>query len=158
MSLDLGPPLRAAILDQQVPALQPIAASIAEKLAVYAGEPAVFAYRPVPEYAGDPIIIINPDAAIDDQDGLASSRPLVIRDIAIYGRKGPPGDPTDQGPLVEAIGYQLRELFHRQRFSVQPAGYSVTDIVATGPIVAPVDDDGEVGRLVTLTIRLRRKP
>jgi hypothetical protein len=158
MSLDIGPALRAAFLDQQHVPLQALAAAICASLGEYEGEPGVFAYRPVPEGALDPIILINPDAAIDDQDGLASSRPMVIRDIAIYGRKGPPGEPSDQSPIVEAIGYQVRELFHRQRFSVQPEGYSITDIVAAGPVVAPVDDDGEIGRLVTLTVRLRRNP
>lgn len=158
MSLDLGPALRSSFLDQQFPALQATAASIIAQLGEYQGEPSVFAFRPVPEDASDPIILINPDSSIGDADGLISTRPIVQRDIAIYGRKGPPGDPTDQSPIVEAIGYMVRDLFHSQRFAVQPAGYSVIDVIATGPVPAPVDDDGEVGRIVSLTIRLRRTP
>jgi hypothetical protein len=156
MSLDLGPALRASFLDQQDPALQALATAIVEQLGEYQGEPSVFAFRPVPEEAADPIILINPDAAIGDGDGLNSPRPIVQRDIIIYGRKGPPGDESDQSPIVEALGYQVRELFHRQKFAVQPAGYSVIEVIATGPVPAPVDDDGEVGRVVSLTIRLRR--
>jgi len=158
MSLDLGPPLRAAFLDQQDPALQALAAAIIGELDQYQGQPAVFAFRPVPEDAGDLIILINPDSSIGNADALRSRRPIVTRDIAIYGRKGTPGDVSDQSPVVEALGYQVRDLFHLQKFAVQPAGYSVIDIVATGPVPAPVDDDGEVGRVVSLTIRLRRNP
>lgn len=158
MSLDLGPALRAAILSQQNPALQALAASIVARLDQYQGGGAVFAFRPVPEDAGNRIILINPDAALTDEDGLTSDRPVVVRDIAIYGRKGTPGDPADDSPLVEALGYDVRLLFHRQKFAVQPEGYSVIEITATGPVPAPVDDDGEIGRVVSLTIRLRRIP
>lgn len=155
MSLDLGPAIRATIIGEHDDI---DTTAIVELLGQYADAPSVFAFRPVPEGAADPMIIVNPDASISDQDGLTSDRPVVVRDIAIYGRKGPPGDPTDQSPAVERLGYMIRELFHRKRFSVRPEGYSVTDVVATGPVPAPVDDDGEVGRVVSLTIRLRRNP
>lgn len=149
MSLDLGPPIRAALI---------AAATVGDRLAQYQGEPAVFTRRPVPADAQDPMVIVNPDTAITDEDGLTSERPVVLRDIAIYGRKGAPGDPSDQTRLVESLGYSVRALFHRQKFSVQPEGYSVIGITAAGPFVAPVDDDVTVGRLVSLTIRLRRNP
>ncbi len=158
MSLDLGPPLRAAIIDQQDPALTAIAASIVALLGEWQGEACVFAYRPIPDDAPDPVIIINAPAAISDGDGLTSDRPVVELDIATYGTRGQIGGSSDQTVAVEAIGFALRQLFHRQKFSVQPEGYSVIEIVASGPFPAPVDDDGEVGRLVSLTIRLRRNP
>lgn len=158
MSLDLGPAIRKGILDPADPAAKPESDAIRALLAEWQGEPCVFAYRPVPDDAGEPLMIINPDASIGDEDGLTSDRPVVIRDIAIYGPKGAPGDPADKSPQVETLGYMIRRLFHRRKFSVQPEGYSVTDVVASGPIVAPVDDDATVGRLVSLTIRLRRNP
>lgn len=153
MSLDLGPAIRKTLIggwtDLDVSA-------IIECIEQYRDAPAVFAYRPIPEDAPTAIILINPDVAITDADGLTSDRPIVVRDIAIYGRKGTPGDPSDQSPAIERCGYLIRNLFHRQRFSVRPEGYSVIQIRATGPIPAPVDDDGEIGRIVTLTIELRR--
>lgn len=161
MSLDIGPAIRTTLIgghDDLPPQLADLVELIVGRLGEWHEAPSVFAFRPAPEDAGDPIIIINPDASIGDQDGLTSNRPVVQRDIAIYGRKGTPGDPSDDSPKVEQLGFLIRELFHRQRFSVRPEGYSVTDIVASGPVPAPVDDDGEVGRLVSLTIRLRRKP
>lgn len=149
MSLDVGPAIRAALIGN---------APIAALLPNWRGGPAVFAYRPVPADAPDRLIIINPDISITDQDGLTSDRPIVARDIAIYGNVGPAGDPADDTPIVEALGYMIRALFHRQRFSVQIDGYSVIQALASGPTVAPVDDDKEVGRMVGLTISLRRNP
>jgi hypothetical protein len=156
MSLDLGPALRAAIIAQTYPPLQPVATQVVEELSEWNGEPSVFTRRPVPADAADPMILINAPAAIGDEDGLTSSRPVPIIDLAIYGRKAEPGSPEDQTRAVERAAFALRELFHRQKFSVQPAGYSVTEIVAAGPFPAPVDDEVTVGRIVTLTIRLRR--
>jgi hypothetical protein len=143
----MGPPIRAALIGE---------ASIADQLSKWKDAPAVFTRRPVPDEATYPLAIVNPDAAISDDDALNSERPIVVRDIVFYGRKAPAGDPLDQTRIVEALGFRARALFHRQKFSVRPAGFSVIGIVAAGPFPAPVDDEGTVGRLVSLTIRLRR--
>ena len=156
MSLDLGPALRAAFLNQQDATLQALAESIVDRLGkVDEVDPSLFAFRPVPDDALDPMILINAQVSVTEADAIRSERPIVIADIAIYGKQGTPGDPSDQSPIVEAIAFDVRKLFHRQRFAVQPDGYSVIDIRATGPVPAPTDDDGEMGRVVTLTIRLR---
>lgn len=147
MSLDLGPALRTALIGNL---------AIAARLAQWRAEPCVFAYRPVPADAPMPLAIINPNSALTDADGLMSDRPVLARDIAVYGRRGTPGESSDQSAAVDEIAYLIRQLFHRQKFSVTVAGFSVIDIIASGPIPAPADDDGEIGRLVALTIRLRR--
>lgn len=154
--LDLAPPLRSAIIAQQYPPLQPVAARVVAELSEFNGEPSVFTRRPVPSGADDPMVLINPPAAIGDEDGLRSERPVPIIDIAVYGRKAEPGSADDQTRAVERAAFAIRELFHRQKFSVQPVGYSVTEIVAAGPFPAPVDDEVTIGRIVTLTIRLKR--
>lgn len=146
--LNLGPPIRTALIGAE-----PIASDLSE----WQGEPAVFTRRPVPPNAADPMIIVNPDSAVTDEDGLTSERPVVVRDIAIYGKKGPPGDPSDQTRIVERLGFRVRRLFHRQKFALVVPGYSVIDIVAAGPIPAPVDDEATVGRIVSLTVRLVRR-
>lgn len=156
MTLDLGAPLRASLLDQQDPDLQALASEITGLLDEWEGDPAVFAFRPLPAGAPDLLIVVNEDAAISDADGLNSSRPIIERDVICYGRKGSPGESDDQSDTVERIGYLMRELWHRQKFSVQPVGYSVTEITVRGPVAAPADDDGTIGRMVNLTIRLRR--
>lgn len=148
MSLDLAPSIRAALIGDE---------SIAADLSTWNNDPAVFTRRPVPADATDPMMIVNPPAAIGDMDALTSERPIVMLDVAIYGKKGPPGDGSDQTRIVERLGFRTRALFHRQKFSILPEGFSVIDITAAGPIPAPVDDEETVGRLVSLTIRLRRE-
>lgn len=146
MSLDLAPAIRTAVIE----------APFAGDLALYHGEPAVFTRRPVPPDAERPFVLVNPPAAISDMDALASDRPLIMRDVLIYGWKGAPGAADDQTRVVEQIGFEIRDLFHRQKFGLRPDGFSVIDIRATGPIPAPADDEVAIGRVVSLTIRLRR--
>lgn len=138
--------LRAALIAED---------AIAGQLGEWNGEPAVFTRRPVPSDAPKPLAIINPPASSTDEDGLNSPRPVIVRDIAFYGNKAEPGSPDDHTRKVEAMGDAARELFHRKKFSVRVAGYSVIDILVTGPIPAPVDDEGTIGRVVRVTIRLR---
>lgn len=124
---------------------------IAPELGLYAGEPSIHNRRPVPAEALYPMILINPPTAAGDDDGLTSDRPWEIRDLCIYGRQ------PDDYRLVERLADLMRLKFHRQKFSIAPEGYSVIDIRAAGPLPAPVDDAAIVGRMVTLTIRLRRQ-
>jgi len=133
--------IRSAMMD---------APSIADELAIWQDEPAIFTRRPVPAEVGYPMSIINPPAAVGDEDGLTSDRPVWVGDVAFYGEQ------PKHLRQVDRAASAARLLFHRQKFSVQPDGFSVIDITVAGPIPAPVDDDMTVGRLVTLTIRLRR--
>ncbi len=142
MSLDLGPSLRTALIE---------ATGIGDALDQWNGEPAVFTRRPVPADAPNRMIIVNPDSAIGDADGLTSPRPVVLRDIAVYGNQ------PDDYRIVEAIGYAIRELFHRNKWAITPEGYDVINIIARGPIPGPTDDDSTVARIVGLTISLRRQ-
>ncbi len=144
MSLDLAGPLRTAVIE---------ATAISEQLSTWEGEPAVFTRRPAPADATYPLAQISPDVAIGDQDGLKSRRPVVMRDLAFYGRLGKPG--SDQLRVVEDMAYLARDLFHRQRLAITVPGYDVIDIVAGGPVEGPTDNMNLVGRVVTLTIRLR---
>lgn len=145
--LDLGPAIREALLDE---------ALIAGELAVYADSRAVFTRRPVPEDAGYPMVLINPPAALTDEDGLTSDRPVWMGDVLVYGLKGAPGTAEDQTRTVEQLGFRVRNLFHRQRWALQVGGFHVIDVRASGPVPAPVDDDKEIGRAISLIVRLRR--
>lgn len=143
MSLDLSAPIREAIIAQD---------PITSKLAQWQGEPAVFTRRPIPGDAQSIFIVVNPNAAVADQDGLTSRRPVVIRDVAIYGEQ------KEDYRDVEEIGYLIRELFHRRRLALDVPGYSVTSIECSGPFAGPVDDDKDVCRIVSLEIALRALP
>lgn len=149
--LDMLPHLRSSLIagdpDRGI--------DIAELVEEWKGEPAVFTRRPVPADAPDLIIICNPAITILDEDALVSRRPVWTSTIAIYGRKGAPGSADDQTREVEALGWRIRALFHRQRFSVRPEGFSVIEVTAGGPVPGPTDDDKQVARIVQLRIRLR---
>jgi hypothetical protein len=141
VSLDLAAPLRRAIVaDAEITAL----------LGSFNGDYSVHTRRPIPEAAGLPMIAISPDVSIRDQDGVRDSRPVIVRDIAVYGSA------AEHYRVVEQIGYLIRDLFHRERYAIEVNQYNVIDIVADGPHPAPVDDASEVGRSVTLTIRLAK--
>lgn len=137
--LDLGPPLRNALA---------AASEITALLGTYSGSFSIHTRVPVPENASYPMLVISSDILLTDEDGLISRRPVVTRDIAVYGLQ------SSDYRAVERIGYFVRELFHRKRASIDPFGYRVLDIVASGPQVAPASDEEFVGRVVTLTIRL----
>lgn len=139
--IDLSTAIRAALVAD---------ATIAGLLPVWMGSRPVFTRRPAPSGAVFPMIMVSPDVALTDEDGVDDSRPLIIRDLAVYGRNSTPEDYRD----VEAIAYRARDLFHRQRFAIATPGWRVIDIRASGPIPAPTDDEQIVGRVVTLTVRL----
>lgn len=110
--------------------------------------PSVHTRRPVPEGAEYPMIVVNPDTSITDEDGLVSRRPILVRDVIVYGEQ------DGQYRVVEELGYYLRSKFHRRRDALTVSGYHVVDILVTGPTPAPTDDFNHVARAVTLTIRL----
>lgn len=139
MSLNLAAPIIAAISAES---------SIVALLGTYNNAPSIHTRRPVPADAEFPLIAISPDITITDEDGVNDDRPVVRRDVAVYG------DAIGHYRIVEDVGYMLRTMFHRQRDALTVTGYDVVDIRASGPMIAPASDDTMVGRLVTLTIRL----
>lgn len=143
MSLDVAPDIRTALIGD---------ATIAGLLSEWHTEAAVFTRMPIPEDAAYPYIIVSPDIALVDADGLESDRPIVVRDIRIYGQQ------PDDYRTIEQLGYLVRDLFHRDRFSIIKTGYDIILITASGPTEAPISDEETVGRLVTLTINMRKTP
>lgn len=139
--MDLSAPIRTAIIGES---------SITSLLTAYKSSWPVFTRRPAPNDATLPIILISPDIAVTDEDGVSDFRPIIVRDISVYGRN----DEADQYRAVEQIGYALRNLFHRQRSALTVSGWTVMQIIAAGPMPAPVDDEQSVGRLVELTVHL----
>lgn len=143
MSLDLGAPIRTALLAD---------AGITALLSTWNSAAAVFTRRPTPSDATRPLIVVSEDIAVTDADGLRSDRPIVIRDILVYG------DQPNHYRDVETLGYLIRDLFHRQKGSVFSSTYDIIDIRATGPRAAPTSDEEVVGRIVSLTFMMRKKP
>lgn len=142
--MDLAPALRSAILAY---------APIASQLAAYENSKAVFTRRPTPDDVDFPLIVVSEDIAIGNTDGVNDLRPVVIRDVSVYGSNADPA----QYRVVEQIGYSLRTLFHRHPEVIVLTGWKVVSVVATGPRPAPVDYEQDVGRRVELSIQLARK-
>lgn len=142
MSLDLAPAIRTALLAEP---------TIAGLLSEFQGEASIFTRRPVPKDAAVPFISITEDISVTDADGLNSDRPVVIRDIIVYGNQ------KDDYRTVEQIAYSIRELFHRKKDSLISTDYFIIDIRANGPRSAPTSDDEIIGRVVSITIQLRNK-
>jgi hypothetical protein len=144
MSLDVAPGIRTAILaDSTITAL----------LSTYQGAASVHTRIPVPTGVSLPHIVIGPDVAVSDYDGLRSDRPIVLRDVFVYGAAG--SSRQDDYRDVETIAYALRALFHRQKSVLSVDDYDVVSVTVSGPVPAPSNDEEIIGRVVTLTIRLR---
>lgn len=141
--MNLAPAIRFAILQNP---------DITSRLGNWKNEPCVFTRRPAPTDAEYPMILISPDIASGNTDGLTSMRPTVVRYVQVYGENTAP-----MYRRIEEIGYLLRDLFHRQRLAldVQAQGYRIISLVAVGPTPTPVDDEKLVGRMVTLTVSMQ---
>jgi hypothetical protein len=140
-SPNLAAPLYAALIGN---------ADVAAALPAYNGAVTVFTARPVPTDAPYPMIITAGDVTRTDEDLISSQLPVIVRDIAIFGQNDAPA----HSRAVEALALTVRDIFHRQRGSLSVPGWSVLDIVCTGPITGPTDDDTTVSRIVTLKVRL----
>lgn len=141
-ALDLAEPIRDALV---------AASTITSQLTAYKGSYPIFTRRPAPADAPKLMIMVSPDVAINEQDGINDFRPIQERDVTIYGLN----DNAANYRKVETLGYLVRKLFHSERNSISvPAGWNVIQITARGPIPAPVDDDQSVARLVMLRIEL----
>lgn len=138
---DLSAPIRTALLGSS---------DITDRLEAYAGSYPIFTRRPPPRDAPYPMIVVSPDVAVGDQDGLSDLRPVVERDVAVYGHN----DSAENYRAVESIARAVRALFHRKWRALTVPDWKVVEIAARGPMPAPADDEQTVGRLVTLAISL----
>ena len=141
---DLSVPYRVAII---------AASGITAELPAYLGSYPVFTRVPVPDDAPYPLVVVASQLHGGEEDGLDDQRPLVDRDIMVYGLNDTPAHYRQ----VETIAFALHALFHRQRAAITVAGWTVADLTAVGPEPAPVDDEQTVGRRVTVRARLAKK-
>lgn len=142
--MNLAEPIRTALLGETI---------ITTLLQTYQSSKPIFTRRPVPDTAPMPLIIVSPDVNIFDEDGVHDQRPVIRRDVSVYGKN----DKAENYRTVEVIAYAVRDLFHRNREAIVVPDWDVIDVRAAGPRPAPVDEDQTVGRLVELTVRLARK-
>lgn len=141
---DLSLPLYAALtLNPDIVAL----------LGEWQGTASIFTNRPTPPDAAYPMLVTAGDVTRSDDDLLDDPVLVIVRDISIFGQNTAVGG-NNQTRICDNIALRVRDLFHRQRTSIEVDQWDVLDIVCQGPIVGPTDDDRSVHRMVTLTIRL----
>jgi len=141
--VDLSEPIRNAII---------ASSEITSLLEPYAGSYPVFTHRPVPADSPRIVIVISQDIASDDQDGLNDFRPVIIRDIIVFGQN----EPADRFRKVQQIARYIHSLFHHKRYSINVPGWITVLVQATGPISLPQDDQ-TVAEVVTVQVTLARK-
>lgn len=139
-SPNLAIPLRTAIVSD---------AAITALLPAFLGSYPVFTRRPVPDTAPYPMIVVTEDIGVSDNDGVNDFRPSYTRAILVYSTN----DTPENSRKATSIGLLVRDLFHRQKNAIVVTGWTVTQILATGP--APTfADDQNLGVAVTLAIQL----
>lgn len=142
--VDLSEPIRDAIIG---------APAIANLLAQWNGEPAVFTRRPVPPDAPYPMCAISPNVAATDADWIVTRKPLIQRDIIFYAEADPWGEGV---ALVMQAHYLARRLFHDNRFCISVPGFHLIETTVTAPINGPVDNPAEhVARGISVLFHLQ---
>lgn len=139
--IDLSVPIRVAILNDP---------TLAGMIPQWLSTRSVHTRRPLPEGAPLPAVVISPNVSVGDLDMVSEQMPVIVRDVAVYGRNDDPAKYF----AVEDIANRIRDLFHRNRFALTATGWRPVSIVCSGPFAAPTDDDQLVGRVVTLTVNL----
>lgn len=141
MNWDIGPYISAAILGNTL---------IAAELPLYLGVKTVFSRRPVPDAAPYPMIVVSDDVTLDNVDGVNDFRPVIVRDIVVYGQN----DTVAHYNQVQRIGYLIRDMFHRKKDSVSIPTWGVLQVVCRGPMSAPTDVLTTMGSVVPTTFIL----
>lgn len=127
--------------------------AVTSVLAPYKNTFPVFRRRPVPQDTPYPAIVISQNISARDEDSLDGARPVLDRDIAVYGQN------LDVASYnaVESIANTIYQSAHRHPELIIVPDWHVMSMVARAPMAAPTDDFKTVGRVVRLTIRLDRK-
>jgi hypothetical protein len=125
-------------------------AALTAKLGTFDGGPAIFTQEPIPDAATRPVVLASRTISDepDDPIGQGVEGRIIARDIAVYGSAT-----ANFRAVVEAAEI-IRGLIHRKRIVV--SGWQTVIVLASGPVVAPVDGPQEIGRLITAIFRLRR--
>src|SRR5437764_1427899 len=107
---DLAQPILFALLHN---------AQVVSRLPNYVDSKTIFTRRPPPTDAPYPMILISHDIAKQNLDGISDLRPMITRDIAVYGFN----DGSINYRTVEALANIVFGQFHRRRAAlVAPDG------------------------------------
>lgn len=122
-------------------------ATLTGLLATYEGGPAVFTIDPAPPDAQLPFIVTAGEFAQAPFDTKTLYGRTAFRDIRCYASE------VGSAVLIDDIAERVRALFHRYPLPV--AGFATVLCEASGPTVAPDDDETVTGRIVSVRIVLQ---
>lgn len=118
-------------------------ATLAALIGTFAGVPAIFTSRPIPDGAIAPFIITEGNIADVGADTLRRLGRQITRDISVWFPAS--DDPSN----LETAAERIRTLFHKTTLAV--TGHHHVMTLASGPIPAP-DSGDERGRVVTIQV------
>jgi hypothetical protein len=108
------------------------AGNLVSQLSTYSGGPAIFMYAPVPGAATRPFVVCANSIVDKPFDTKQTTGREETRIIGCYDVS------TVSYDIVEAIAERVRFLFHHVMLPV--TGYTMILAEASGPIIAPADD------------------
>lgn len=128
------------------------ALSIIERLDVFEGGAAIFNDRAPDDFqfSDKAALVIAAPSADTDASTFTETIRDITQDVRLYARDT--GSTTD----IDALGRDIRDLFHLQASQIEVEGGSCSLATATGPVAAPTTDPSLVGRRVMLRLLLER--
>lgn len=126
--------------------------SIIDRLDAFDGAPAIFNDRAPDDFQFSDkaaLVIAAPSADIDASTFSETIRDIT-QDVRLYARD------TGSTADIDALGRDIRDLFHLQASQIEVEDGTCSLATATGPVAAPTTDPSLVGRRVTLRLLLER--
>lgn len=124
-------------------------ATLVALLSTYNGEPAVFTNDPAPPDAVRPYVVSAGEFAVAPFDTKTLLGRTVYRDVRCYATE------AGSAAQIESIAERIRALFHRYPLPV--VGFTTVLSEASGPTVAPDDDETVTGRIVSVRLVLQEE-
>lgn len=126
--------------------------SIIDRLDIFEGRPAIFNDRAPDDFqfSGKSALIIAAPSADIDASTFSETIRDITQDVRLYARD------TGSTADIDALGRNIRDLFHLQASQIEVEDGTCSLATATGPVAAPTTDPSLVGRRVTLRLLLER--
>lgn len=122
--------------------------TLTDLLAVYLGEPAVFAFTPVPPDAELPFGVVSAPASDTEIAAKDREHRSIVRAVSFYE------DAEGSTQVVEDAAERARELLNRDPVDLTGSGWTAYLAQVDGPSEAPTDDT-MYGRRLDVTYNLR---
>lgn len=126
--------------------------SIIERLDVFQGGAAIFNDRAPDDFqfSDKAALVIAAPSADTDASTFTETIRDITQDVRLYARD------TGSTADIDALGRDIRDLFHLQASQIEVEGGSCSLATATGPVAAPTTDPSLVGRRIQLRLQLKK--